>query len=195
MSVQPRMATLDELLAHQHGLLTRAQLLTAGVPPSQVDERVRTRAWTPVLPRTYLVRPGLSGDELRVRAAVLWAGADAALAGLAAAWWLGIVATAPAQVRVTAPHRARTLRRVEVIADARRPAGVVVVRGVRVTAPLDTLVDAALELGVAGIALLGELRHRETGPGSSYRARIADHRAVARSVGMRPGLSRCSPPR
>lgn len=189
------MATLDDLIAHQRGLLTRDQLLIAGVPPAQIDERVRTRAWTPVLPRTYLVRPGLSGDELRVRAAVLWAGADAALAGLAAAWWLGIVAAAPTQVRVAAPHRARPLRRPEVVADARRPAGVVVVRGVRVTAPLDTLVDAALELGAAGIALLGELRHRELGPRSSYGARIADHRVVARSVGVRPGLSRCSPPR
>jgi len=189
------MATLDELLVHQRGLLTRTQLLTAGVPAAQIDERVRTRAWTPVLPRTYLVRPGLSGDELRVRAAVLWAGADAVLAGLAAAWWLGIVAAAPVQVRVTAPHRVRSLRRAEVVADAGRPAGVVVVRGVRVTAPLDTLVDAALELGVAGIGLLRDLRHRELGPGSSYRARIADHRVVARSVGVRPGLSRCSPPR
>jgi hypothetical protein len=189
------MATLDELLDLQHGLLTRAQLLAAGVSAARIDERVRTRAWSPVLPRTYLVRPGLSGDELRVRAAVLWAGADAALAGLAAAWWLGIVATAPSQVRVVAPRRARTLRRAEVVADARHPAGVVVVRGVRVTAPLDTLVDAALELGVAGIALLRELRHRELGPGSSYRAGIADHRVVARSVGVRSGLSHCSPPR
>lgn len=189
------MPNLDELLAHQRGLLTRAQLLTAGVPAAHIDERVRTRAWTPVLPRTYLVRPGLSGDELRVRAAVLWAGADAALAGVAAAWWFGIVAAAPIQVRVTAPHRARTVRRAEVVADARHPAGVVVVRGIRVTSPLDTLVDAALELGVAGIALLRDLRHRELGPGSTYGARIADHRVVARSVGVRPGLSRCSPPR
>ncbi|MGI5127571.1 hypothetical protein ACQEVB_12235 [Pseudonocardia sp. CA-107938] len=181
------MTNLDELLARQRGLLTRAQLLAAGVPASHIDGRVRARVWTPVLPRTYLVHPGLPDDELRVRAAVLWAGADAALAGLAAAWWLGLVSTPPTQVRVVTPHRARALRRAEVVADVARPVWVVEVREVRVTAPLDTLVDAALELGAAGVALLRDLRHKEVGRNSPYGARIADHRVVARSVGVRPG--------
>ena len=198
-----RVSTLDGLLVHQHGLLTRAQLLAAGVPGPLIDERVRTRAWRPVLPCTYVVRPGPSGDELRVRAAVLWAGADAVLTGLAAAWWLGFVPSAPVPVRVAAPHRARALRRPEVVADARRPGDVTEVRGIRVTAAPLTLVDAAVELGGAGAGLLEragmrpaalrcgaagpagaawmlrDLRHKDLVRRGPKRARVADHRLVA----------------
>lgn len=202
-SVQACVSALDELLVRQHGLLTREQLLAAGVPAPAIDERVRTRAWRPVLPRTYVVRPGPAGDELRVRAAVLWAGADAVLTGLAAAWWLGFVPVAPATVRVAAPHRARALRRPEVVAEARRPAEVTEVRGIRVTAAPLTVLDAAVELGSAGIGLLEragagavtvrrdaagvagaawmlrDLRHKDLVRRGPKRGRVADHRPVA----------------
>lgn len=190
------MPTLDELLAQQRGLLTRAQLLAAGVPAARIDERVRTRAWTPVLPRTYLLRPGAEADELRVRAAVLWAGADAVLTGLAAAWWLRMVAAAPATVRVAAPHRTRVLRRPEAVAEPRRPVEVVEVRGLRVTAAPVTLVDAAVELGAAGVRLLETAQVRLPGPvavlrdaavpaGVCWILRDLRHRGLVRSAADR----------
>ena len=154
---------LDVLLARQRGLLTRAQLIAAGVPAAHIDERVRTRAWQPVLPRTYLLRPGLGPDELRVRAAVLWAGPGAVLTGVAAAWWYGIVARPPTPVRVAAAHRRRPLRRREVVAEPGRPPEVLEIRGLRVTAPLVTLLDAAVELGPAGVLLLRAVQHIRAG--------------------------------
>ncbi|MDN5857245.1 MAG: hypothetical protein L0H84_01355 [Pseudonocardia sp.] len=195
------MSELSDLLVRQHGLLTRAQLVAAGLSPARIDERVRTRAWRPVLPRTYVVAPGPAGDELRVRAAVLWAGQDAVLTGLAAAWWLGFVASAPMPIRVAAPHRARDLRRPEVVATARRPVDVTHVRGIRVTAAPLTLLDAAVELGSAGIELLERAgagvapagRATDGPAGAAWLLRDLRHMRQARRVPDRVPVGGCRP--
>ncbi len=81
------------VLARQDGLITREQALAAGLPAAAVDERVRLRRWRPLQPRVYLARGGAGGGDdggddadgvdaaTRLRAALLWAGPRAVLAG------------------------------------------------------------------------------------------------------------------
>ena len=81
--------TLDNLLARQAGVISRAQALAAGISHTTIDHRVKARRWQPLYPGVYLAadrRPGSAADdEVRVRAALLWAGEDALLCGRAAA--------------------------------------------------------------------------------------------------------------
>lgn len=65
-------------------------------------------------PGVYLAAGFRVTDEVRVRAAWLWAGEDATVSGPAAAYWLGLLPTAPATVELTV---ART-------SGARAPAGI-----------------------------------------------------------------------
>ena len=56
-------------------------------------------------PGVYLVGGHRLTDEVRVRAAWLWAGDDTAVSGPAAAYWHGLLGQAPATVELTVPHR------------------------------------------------------------------------------------------
>ncbi|OLT15118.1 hypothetical protein BJF78_16670 [Pseudonocardia sp. CNS-139] len=149
---------LTSLLAGQAGVITRGQALGAGLTRDAVDRRVRTRRWRPVHPGVYLAAGHDFGDEARIRAAVLWAGPGAVLSGAAAAWWHGMSGRAPATVAVTAPHAPG---RRPGVARRRRPAAPEDVgeqRGLAVTAPALTVLEAAPELGAA--FLDGALRER-----------------------------------
>ena len=53
--------TLDNLLARQAGVISRAQALAAGLSRDHVDHRVKARRWQPLYPGVYLAadrRPG-----------------------------------------------------------------------------------------------------------------------------------------
>lgn len=189
------MTQLADLVACQRGLLTRAQALAAAIPAGVIDDRVRTRRWAPVLPRVYLVRPCDDPDELRVRAALLWAGADAVLTGIAAAAWHGLVPDLPATVRVVVPRPRRQLLRpgLALVGRTLLPCDVTTLRGVRVTVGPLTLLDAAVDMGTAGSALvlrsgvtwpeLAEVRHRAAGvAGAAWLLRDLRHRGLADRV-------------
>jgi very-short-patch-repair endonuclease len=143
--------SVDLLLARQSGLISRAQALAAGLTPAAVDERVRTRRWHPVHPRVYLADGHGVDAATRMRAAMLWAGPDAVLSGLAAAWWHGLVPEPPAEPTVTTPGPRRSRGRPGVRVHHRRLGAVdrAVCRGVAVTAVPLTVLDAAVELGAA----------------------------------------------
>ncbi|GAA5124817.1 type IV toxin-antitoxin system AbiEi family antitoxin [Pseudonocardia adelaidensis] len=146
---------LELLLARQAGVISREQALRAGLDAATVDRMVRTRRWQPLHPRVYLVRGYAAGDEARARAAVLWAGAGAALSGAAAAWWHGLLAAPPRTLAVTAPARRPARPGVVVRCRVLAPVDRTVRRGLEITAPALTAVEAAAELaGVAGEQLL-----------------------------------------
>jgi hypothetical protein len=140
---------LTRLIAGQSGVISRDQAIDAGLTHAAVDRRIRLRRWVPLHPGVYLTDGHGYDDEARTRAAVLWAGSGAVLSGVAAAWWHGLVADAPAAITVTVPHDPS--RRPGVVARAHRlpPGDVVEHRGLAVTAPALTVVEAALELGPA----------------------------------------------
>lgn len=99
---------ISELLDRYGGVVTRADLL-AVLPLHVVDHAVASRALVRVFPRTYTTPDGAGDPEIHLRAALRYAGPEAALShtsGLAA--W-GIAVPAVPQVHVSA-HRTCRLR-------------------------------------------------------------------------------------
>lgn len=190
--------SIQDVLAHQSGLITRRQAVAGGIAPHTVDRYVRERRWQPVLPQVYRTGPPDPGEALR--AAVLWAGPDAVLTGLGAAWWHGLVRQPPVLVRVAVPGPRRPYDRAGLSVRSRPipSADVTVLRGLRVTTRPVTTLDAAVELGRAGVELLersgvrlADLRaaaDRLTGlPGSATAAlllRDLQHRALAGDIAV-----------
>ena len=157
------------LLTRQAGVISRSQALAAGLSRDTVDHRVKARRWQPLYPGVYLAADRSQvhqltdgrADEVRVRAAQLWAGEDALVCGLAAAWWCGMVDEPPATVAVSVGRRRRLRRRpgVEVIRRDLAVRDRRVHRGLAITAPALTVLDAAVELGDVGPTFLdGALR-------------------------------------
>jgi hypothetical protein len=71
---------LLERARDQDGVVSRAQLLTAGVTPAQVRWQLG-RAWRLLLPGVVLLSPGLATVQQRQMAALLYAGSDSWLSG------------------------------------------------------------------------------------------------------------------
>jgi len=181
--------TLDDLLARQAGVISRAQALAAGLSRESVDYRVKARRWQPLYPGVYLVdrRPAQDREgAVRVRAALLWAGEDAFLCGRAAAWWYGMVDEPPPIVAVSVGRRRRLRRRlgVEVIRRELAPQDRHLHRELAVTAPALTVLEAAVELGGEGGAafldgaLRGSVRFADVRAASARYARSAAARRL-----------------
>jgi very-short-patch-repair endonuclease len=160
-SVQARMS-LDSVLARQAGVISRQQALACGLSRAAIDHRLRLRRWRPLHPKVYLAAGHRRDDEVKVRAALLWAGDGAALSGVAAAWWEGMVEQAPARVGVTVA-RSRCPRSRPGVSVRRRTLAdedLVVHRGLAVTARPLTVLEAAVELGAPGSLLLDRALQR-----------------------------------
>jgi hypothetical protein len=177
--------TVEELLAVQSGVVTRAQALAAGVPRAEVDRRVRLRLWRPLHPGVYLAAGYPHDAVVAVRAAVLWAGGGAVLDGAAAAWWWGLRAEAPRAVGITVPRSRQARSRPGVVVRRRdlAPDDVGLRRGVAVTAPPLTVLDTAVDLGADGPAFLDRML-REAVPRAAV---LAAHRRSAGTPGAVAG--------
>ncbi|MGQ0575307.1 MAG: endonuclease domain-containing protein [Pseudonocardia sp.] len=153
---------IHTLLVRQAGVVSRAQAISAGLSADAVDHRLRTRRWRPLHPGVYLAAGHRLDDEARVRAALLWAGEGAALSGVAAAWWHGMGPGAPAVVGIIVPRRRRPRPRRGVRVRRRDVPGVDLTRrrGIALTAPALTALDAAVELGSRGGELLDRALQR-----------------------------------
>ena len=156
----PPSTRLAAVVDRQAGVVSRAQALAAGLTPRDVDRYLARRYWRPLHPRVYLTAGHALTDEARVRAAALWAGDGAVVVGAAALWWHGLADRAPATVGLAVPRRCATPRP-GVLARSRRLPGrdVVTLRGLAVPVRPLALLDAAVEAGAAGPALL----HRALG--------------------------------
>jgi hypothetical protein len=149
---------LVAILRRQAGVVSRAQALAAGYAPHEVDRWLARRRVSPVHPRVYLAAGYRLTDEARVRAALLWAGNGAVVAGLAAAWWHGLLPRAPATIGVTVSRRCPAPRPgVRTRRLVRAPAEVVTLRGVAVPVRPLAVLEAAVEAGAGGSTLLAHL--------------------------------------
>ncbi len=129
-----------------HGVVTRAELLAAGITPEEIRQRLRRGALIPVYRGVYRVghrAPGLESDYM---AAVRAGGQGAVLGDRAAGHLLYLLRGRPPAPEVIAP----TERRVKGVATRRcrrmDPREVTIWRGIPVTTVARTLVDLAATL-------------------------------------------------
>ena len=150
MGAQDRTAEqeLARLAHHSHGVVTRGQLLAAGLTRRQIARRLEKGALLRAYPGIYRVGHRAPSHEARYLAAVWACGRGAVLSGLAAGHLLGIIATPPSMPEVTAP----TERRIPGIKTRRAERDPFMWRGIPVTTPARTLVDLASVLAVADLA-------------------------------------------
>lgn len=137
---------ISELAAGQHGLITRAQLLGAGLGRDAVKYRVRAGRLRAVQTGVYRVGPVVSAKE-REMAAALACGPGAVISHRSAAWlWhlvIGREDGAPVHVTVRSTNRRRRpgvqLHRT----GSLEPADVTRIAGIPVTGAARTLLDFA----------------------------------------------------
>jgi hypothetical protein len=122
----------------QHGIVTRRQLLAAGITGAAIDRRVKRGRLRRVHQGVYAVGHDALSDDARVQAAVLIAGGGAS--DWTAAAVLGLTPSMPAVIDVTVPGRAPR-NRPTVRFHERRQIEWTTVRGLKVTTALQTLGD------------------------------------------------------
>jgi hypothetical protein len=149
--------TIDQVIARlaagQHGVVTRVQLLAAGITPQEIRRRVRRGNLIRVHPGVYRVGHAAPSVEATYAAAVLGCGTGALLCGPAAAWLLGIVKGRAPSPSVLCPTERRLAgvrtHRQRGLGDEDRWTW----RGIPCTSPARTLVDLAASLSLDDLAL------------------------------------------
>ena len=98
------------IAARQHGVVSREQLLDAGVTRAQIALRVRTGRLVAIHRGVYLVGP-IPAELAYSQAALLACGPNAVLSHRSAAWVWGLTRYSPrAHPWVTVPHDKHVLR-------------------------------------------------------------------------------------
>jgi hypothetical protein len=142
--------TLARLASSSHGVVTRAQLLAAGLTVDEIRERLKSGALLREYPGVYRVGHRAPSVEARYLAAVCACGANALLSGRAAGHLLGLLTTPPYMPEVTAPTE-RLVTGITTHRSRRRLDGIVW-RGVPVVTPARTLIDLASVLAIDELA-------------------------------------------
>jgi predicted transcriptional regulator of viral defense system len=154
--MQPQGRTVEQELARiasgGHGVVTRAQLLDAGVTRQEIKSRVRRGNLIRVHRGVYRVGHRAPSIEAGYLAAVLAAGEGALLSGRAAAHLLGLLKGAPPPPEI----KTRTQRRIDGVKTHRcrllSARDATTFRGIPVTTVPRTLVDLAEELSIDALA-------------------------------------------
>jgi putative AbiEi antitoxin of type IV toxin-antitoxin system len=142
-------AVLAGMAARSHGVVTRGQLLAAGITRHEIKHRVRAGALLREHPGVYRVGHRARSVEATFLAAVWACGDGAVLSGRAAAHLWGLTKGRPPRPEVTAP----TKRRVSGVATKRsRHVEATTHRGIPVTTVPRTLVDLASHLPLDALA-------------------------------------------
>ncbi|WP_205857079.1 type IV toxin-antitoxin system AbiEi family antitoxin domain-containing protein [Phytoactinopolyspora endophytica] len=106
-------AKLEELLAVQHGVLSRAQACACGITPDQLRWLVRSGRWRRVHAGVYAAFTGSLSFEAQVWAAILRAGRGAVASHQTAAFLDGLCDDAGPTIHVTVPADRHICARVE----------------------------------------------------------------------------------
>jgi hypothetical protein len=93
-----------EVAELQAGVIARRQLLANGLTPRQSRRALDSGRWRQWHPGVYLTFTGPVSEEARIWAAVLYAGAGAAVGGRTALWLAGAVTQLPEQLEIWVPH-------------------------------------------------------------------------------------------
>jgi hypothetical protein len=143
---------LARIAGSGHGVVTRAELLSAGVTVAEIRHRLRTGALLREHRGVYRVGHRAPSLEARYLAAVRACGEKARLSGRAAAHLLGVLKGSPPPPEVTTPTR----RRIKGVRTRRSPRidprDWTTWRGIPVTTVPRTLVDLAAVLAIDDLA-------------------------------------------
>jgi hypothetical protein len=129
-------------------VVTRRELLRAGISAKQIDRRLVTGPLFAVFRGVYRVGHTAPSVDAHYLAAVKACGAEALLSGQAAAHLLGLLKGQAPPPEVTTPHR----RRIEGVRTRRARRQATIWRGIPVTSPAETLVDLAAVLNADALA-------------------------------------------
>jgi hypothetical protein len=142
---------LARIAGRAHGVVTRRELLRAGVTLEEIRQRLRTGALIREHPGVYLAGHRAPNLAARYLAAVKACGDRAVLSGVAAACLYGLIKGSAPAPEVTAP----TQRRVKGVRTRRgrlHPGDVTTWRGIPATTVARTLVDLARCLPLGDLA-------------------------------------------
>src|SRR3954463_2607918 len=146
--MEPQSRTVEEKIAaiarRAHGVVTRAELLRAGVSVMEIRRRREKGLLITQYPGVYRVGHAAPSTDASFVAAVKACGEGAFLRGRGGGYLLGLLKRPPPRPEVWAP----TERRIEgiEIRRSRRMRKVIVVKGIPVTSVPETLVDLAAVL-------------------------------------------------
>jgi hypothetical protein len=104
------LAGARELLRHQHGVLTRAQALDAGLTDKAIAVRLRSARWQRLHTGVYAAFSGEPPRYAQLWAAVLRAGPQAALSHQTAAELYGLLPAPAPVIHVTVPSGSQVTR-------------------------------------------------------------------------------------
>jgi hypothetical protein len=145
--------TLTTILKAQYQVITRAQSLGCGLSVGAIRHRTRPGGpWRVLLPGVYLVdgiSPSVSQREI---AAMLYAGEDSMVTGIAALWRHGIShpVTETVDVLVPATRKVQSTGFARISRTTRLPGRPLVQGGIRYVPPARAVADAALVLADTG---------------------------------------------
>jgi very-short-patch-repair endonuclease len=145
-AVSPGSDALADVLRSQHHVIGRDQALACGLSHAALRYRLRAGGpWRKLLPGVYLTVSGVVSADQREMAALLHAGPQSALTGMAAARHYGFQAPDASPVDVVVPMKVRrqSTSFVRVQRSERMPADVCVTGEIRFVMPARALADAA----------------------------------------------------
>lgn len=99
----------SDLAESQHGVVSRAQAMRAGLTRHEITARLRSGRWQPLHPGVYALFSGQPPQEAVLWAAVLRVGHDATLSHQTAAELSGLIDTHSAPVHVSVSRQAGSL--------------------------------------------------------------------------------------
>jgi len=140
--------TIGRIASRSHGVVTRAELLRAGITLAEIRWRLHAGVLLPEHRGVYRVGHRAPSVDARFLAAVRACGEGAALSGRAAGHLLGLLRGTAPPPEVTTPSR----RRVAGLRIRRSQMMTTLWRGIPVTTVPQTLVDLAADLSLDGLA-------------------------------------------
>jgi very-short-patch-repair endonuclease len=151
----PNSGTVDEIIgriaSRQHGVVTRAQLLDAGVSEKEIKRRIERKALLRVHRGVYRVGHKAPSIEARYMAAVLACGEGAVLSGQAAGYLWGLIKGTAPPPEVTAPTN-RRIKGIRTRRARRQDTEATTWRGIPITTVPRTLVDLSSMLSLDDLA-------------------------------------------
>jgi hypothetical protein len=132
---------LVELAERQRGVVKRSQLEEIGLTGGGISRWIDEGRIHRIHPGVFAVGHCHLSMEARLAAALLYAGPGAALYGVTAGSWLGIIVARPTRLHIVAPQRRRSLPDVRVHHSTKHER--VMHKGLPVTPPAQVLLDMA----------------------------------------------------